>query len=686
MPRSLRFAALAGALALAACASAPRSESRAAHGTVADGTRAELAILESTDIHSNILSYDYYRLAVDPSIGFERMATLVKEARAEFPNTMLFDAGDTIQGTALADYQALIKPVRCDEELAMYRAMDALGYDGGTIGNHEFNYGLPFLAQVTNRPMNVDGVTQRPCKGPSYPLVLSNVFSKRDDKPIYAPYAVKDKMLKVRTADGREIETPIRIGFIGFTPPPIMQWDKRNLEGKVYTKGVVEAAREFMPALLAQHPDIVIAISHGGIDVSPYGTSMENANWYLAGEPGIDVLLLGHSHAAFPAPLAGKVIGSATSRFAEMPEVDNDRGFIRGKPAVMANYWGRSLGVIDLALVRRDGRWQIDASSTHSEVRNLGTRNGTFVAPDEEIAALVEPVHKATIEYVSTPIGDSDFAMTTFFADVGEVTALQAVNTAQREYAERYIAKNLPQYAGIPVLSAASPFKGGFGGPSDYTDIAAGPLAIHNAADLYLYPNTLTAVKIDGATLKGWLERAAERFNQIDPTKREPQDLVNRKFPSYNFDVIQGGLTYVIDVTRPEQDRIRDLRYRGKPVDAAQTFIVVTNNYRASGGGRFPGLDGSNIVISAPDANRDVLIDWVREHKHLTRAADGSERSWHFAPTKTAGPVVFVSATGMLDMATAAGLNEVRLVKDNGDGFSTYTIDFAAKQHDAKRH
>jgi hypothetical protein len=178
-----------------------------------------------------------------------------------------------------------------------------------------------------------------------------------------------------------------------------------------------------------------------------------------------------------------------------------------------------------------------------------------------------------------------------------------------------------------------------------------------------------------------WLERSAERFNRIDPARREPQDLVNRKFPSYNFDVIQGGITYEIDVTRAEHDRIRDLRYRGKPIDAAQTFIVVTNNYRASGGGRFPGLDGSNIVLSAPDANRDVLIGWVRERKHLTRAADGSERNWRFAPVETRGPVVFASASGKLDVAKSAGLGDVRLVKDNGDGFSTYAVDLAAKQH-----
>jgi len=649
-------------LSLAAACGPTRPAPRAtapAQTVVADGTRAELAILESTDIHSNVLSYDYYRLADDPSIGFERMATLVKEARAEFPNTMLFDDGDTIQGTALADYQALVKPVGCDEELAIYRAMDALGYDGGTIGNHEFNYGLPFLAQVTDQAMNVDGVAAQHCKGPAYPLVLSNVFSKRDDKPIYAPYAWKDKVLKIKTQDGREIEAPIRIGFIGFTPPPIMQWDERNLEGKVYTKGLVEAARQFLPELRAHNVDLVIAISHGGIDASPYGTTMENANWYLAEEPGIDVLLLGHSHAAFPDP------GNAKSRFNNLPEVDNQRGFIHGKPAVMGNYWGKSLGVIELALVRRDGHWQIDTSATHSEVRDIKKADGSYVAPDADIATLIKPVHEATIAYVSTPIGDSNFAMTTYFADVGEVTALQPVNMAQREYVEHYIAKNLPQYAGIPVLSAAA-------------------LAIHNAADLYLYPNTLTAVKIDGATLKGWLERAAERFNRIDPAKREPQELINRKFPSYNFDVIQGGLTYAIDVTRPEQDRIRDLRYRGKPVDASQSFIVVTNNYRASGGGRFPGLDGSNIVLSAPDANRDVLIAWVRQHKHLARGANGSERNWRFAEVRTAGPVVFVSASGKLDVAKASGLGEVKLVKDNGDGFSTYAVDLAAKQHKAR--
>ena len=675
--RSLPFKAsvLAAALLLGACATPP-----ARPPVVADGTRARLALLESTDLHSNILGYDYYRLSEDTSLGFERMATLVAQARAEFPNTLLFDAGDTIQGTALADYQALVHPLACDEELAMYRAMDALGYDGGTIGNHEFNYGLPYLARVTGHPIAVGDADAHACTGPHFPLVLSNAVSTRDGRPLYPPYAVLDRTLKLADGHGRETTAPIRIGIIGFTPPPIVEWDRRNLEGKVTTIGVVEAARRYLPELRAKGVDLVVAISHGGLDTAPYGSMMENANWYLAQEPGVDVLLLGHSHSAFPDP------ANAQSRFATMAGVDNQRGFVHGKPAVMANFFGRSLGVVDLALVRKDGHWTIDAAQSHSEVRDVRHKDGTSVAADPRIAPLVAAVHAATIDYVSQPIGDTDFAMTSYFVELGNTTALQVINDAQRDYVQRYVAANLPQYAGIPVLSAAAPFKTGFSATDDYTDIEPGPLAIRSAADIYLYPNTLTAVKIDGAVLKGWLEHSAGRFNRIDPSSSTPQELVNRKFSGYNFDVIQGGLRYAIDVTKPAGERIRDLAHDGKPVEPGQAFIVVTNNYRASGGGHFPGLDGSNIVVSAPDANRDVVIAWVRARKHLVRAHDGNDRPWHFVPARTAGPVLVTSGSGKLAQAKAAGIEGVSLFKDNGDGSSAYAVDLSAGAPAAARH
>lgn len=675
-PSMLRFSARAGACAvglaiLLATGCAGSGPHRTTSADAPDGSQATLALLESTDIHANVLSYDYYKLAEDPSLGFERLATLVRTARAEYANSLLFDGGDTIQGTALADWQALAEPLPCDQKLAVYKAMDALGYDGGVIGNHEFNYGLPFLAQVTGTPLNADGVDARRCNGPDFPLVLANVLGTRDGQPLFAPTALLERTLKARDAAGRPIEAPIRIGIIGFAPPPVMVWDRSHLEGRATTLGLVEASRRFAPALRAQGADLVVAISHGGINPGAYSSTMENANWHLAQEPDIDVLLLGHSHQAFPAPHDPK------SRFNSMPGVDNQRGFIHGKPAVMGNFWGKSLGVIELALVRRGGRWTIDPAATQSEVRDIRQPDGSFVAPDPAIRALVRAEHDAAIRYVSTPIGDSDFAMTSYFAAVGDVTALQMVNTAQREWVERYVAAELPQYAGIPVLSAMAPFKVGFGGATDYTAIAPGPLAIRNAADLYQFPNTLTAVRIDGAGLKAWLERAAGYFNRIDPARREPQELINRGFPGYNFDVVQGGLDYVIDVTRPEGERIVALRYRGRPVDPAEPFIVATNNYRASGGGGFPGLDGSNIVVEAAVASRDVLIDAIRQRRHLTRAADGADRAWRFAPVATAGPVLFRSAAGHLDLARAAGLAHVSLLREEPAGMAVYRIDLS---------
>jgi 2',3'-cyclic-nucleotide 2'-phosphodiesterase/3'-nucleotidase len=656
--RLLPFLALTAACA--GCASQPGKSV-----SLPDGARASVAILETTDVHSNVLSYDYYKLKPDDSLGYERTATLIRRARAEFPNTFLFDSGDTIQGTVLADYQAQVKPVGCDQELAIYKAMDAIGYDGGTAGNHEFNYGLGFLSQVTGTPMNVVGGRGTRCAGPHFPLVLSNVYSTRDGKPIFKPWTIVTKTIAAYTQDGSRLDVPLKIGIIGFTPPPIMQWDKQNLAGKVTVSGVVEAAQKYLPELQAQHPDLVVAILHGGLDTSPYTPQMENAGWYLAGVPGIDVLLLGHSHTQFPGP-----------RYAGMKNVDARRGFVRTKPAVMGGFFGKDLGVIQLVLDRQHGRWMIDYNETHSEVRPICPQKNHCVPADPAITPLVQQAHQATVAYVNTPIGESSVRMSSYFADEGNMTALAPVNAAQADYVRRELPRSHPELAGVPVLSAAAAFRTGFGGPDDYTDVAPGPLTLRSAADLYFYPNTLTAVKTDGAGLKAWLEKSAQRFNRIDPAKTGEQALINSHFTGYNFDQIQGGIHYTIDVSRPVGQRITALTYEGKPVGPQQPFVIVTNNYRASGGGHFPGLDGSSIVLAAPDGTREILARWL-EHRKQIGTDDLQPTSWTFAPLKTHGPVTFTAASGKQGVARAAGLENILQVKDKGDGTATYAIDLS---------
>jgi 2',3'-cyclic-nucleotide 2'-phosphodiesterase/3'-nucleotidase len=647
----------------------------------APGTSATLAILETTDIHANVVGYDYFKLADEPSLGLDRTATLIAQARAEFPNTLLFDNGDTIQGTALADYQAQVHPVKCDEQLGIYKVMQRLGYDGGGIGNHDFNYGLGFLGQVSGTGFDADGVRTRKartCAGPGFPLVLANVYSVKTRKPIFAPYRIIEKRVEAVDAAGRPVEATIKVGIIGFTPPTILAWDKRWLEGKVYTEGLVETARRYLPEMRRKGADLVLAISHGGLDAAPYSPAMENGNYWLAKESGaiggIDALLLGHSHALFPNPT------STVPQF-NLPQVDKAKGLVFGVPTVMANLWGKNLGVVRLSL-RHDGKgWKVDKSRTVVESRSTEQGNKHYVAADPQVMQLVRAEHEATIEYVKTPVGSTDFRLSTYFADVGDSSAIQVVNQAQTEYVRKYVAANLPQYANLPVLSMAAAFKSGFGGAGDYTDVAPGALALNNAADLYLYPNALYAVKIDGAGLKAWLEKAAGRFNTIDPAKTEAQELLNPAFPSFNFDTPTAPeLGYEIDVTRAPGQRIRKLTLNGKPVADGQAFLVATNNYRASGGGNFPGLDGSKTVIASPDASRDVLIAYIRNAKQLTRAANGAQRSWRFARVETAGPVVFHAAPGKIELARAAGLTNVAQLREDdgqGKGFALYAVDLS---------
>ncbi|XQU71858.1 hypothetical protein OJJOAM_004647 [Cupriavidus sp. H18C1] len=251
-----RLAAVAAVAVLSACGSDDDGGGGGNPGAgtpeaVAPGTRTTLALLETADLHSNVRSYDYFKLAEDQTMGFERVSTLIKQARAEFPNTLLLDNGDTIQGTALADYQAQVNPLKCGDTLAMYKVMNAAKFDGAGIGNHEFNYGLPFLNQITGSRFDLDGMpepaAQTPCAGPTFPQVLANVHSVKSKAPLFQPYTIITKTLAATAPGGKAVTVPIKVGIIGFAPPAIMTWDKRWLDGKVYTVGARGGRRAVHP-------------------------------------------------------------------------------------------------------------------------------------------------------------------------------------------------------------------------------------------------------------------------------------------------------------------------------------------------------------------------------------------------------------------------------------------------------
>lgn len=691
---------LLAALAAAGLTGCGDSSSPNQPPAIAEGTTVTLALLETTDIHSNVLGYNYYSLSEDATLGLDRASTLIQQARAENPNNLLLDDGDVIQGTLLADLQAVASPVTCSQTLAVHKAMNAIKYDAGGLGNHEFNYGLPFLSQVTNTDFGIPGVSKPSgtCGAPSYPLVLTNVTGAASGKPIFQPYTILPRDFTATKPDGTTTKVKINVGVMSFVPPQIMDWDQKNLAGKVAVTGSKESAQQYIPEMRAKGADLVVALSHGGLDPSPYSPKMENQSYHLAGT-GVDALLIGHSHLVFP---KGKEPGAPAldPSFAALPasaNIDPIKGFVNGVPTVMAQSWGRRLGIIKMTLTYQGGKWVVQQGQTTVESRGYKYKDGTTsVAADTALASTVSAEHAATIAYAKQPLGvATDFEMSSYFSLVGDVTAIQLVNQAQLDYVKNMIATSaeLASYRNIPVISCSAPFKAGRNGPSDFTDVAPGAtpaspfgLQVRNPGDLYLYSNNnLQAVKIKGADLKAWLETAAKQFAQIDPAKASEQDLVPSYGTIYNYDVFyaeNNALQYQIDVTKPVGSRIVNLTYQGKPVQDGDDFVVATNDYRAGGGGNFPGIDGSKTIIKSPDANQSVVSSYLQQlgktSGKVTLSTNGSARSWSFVKVATAGPVVLRSAPGHLGLAKAAGL---ALVTAEGaldaNGFAKYAIDLS---------
>ncbi|RJL05586.1 bifunctional 2',3'-cyclic-nucleotide 2'-phosphodiesterase/3'-nucleotidase [Paracoccus aestuarii] len=624
----------------------------------AEAGQAHLRIMETTDLHVHVWPYDYYADRQADTMGLSRTAALVQDVRAEAHNSILLDNGDFLQGNPMGDYIAYERGMPEGATHPIIDAMNALGFDGGCLGNHEFNYGLEFLMASL--------------AGTGYPVVCANVVTERGDAvtgdtTLVPPYAILEREL----TDGAGEVHPIRIGIIGFVPPTIMQWDRAHLEGRVTTREIVESAEAWVPRMREEGCDLVIALAHSGIGGMTDEPGMENAAIPLAGIDGIDVILTGHSHAVFPGP-----------DYADHPGVDATAGTINGKPAVMAGFWGSHMGLVDLLLQRRGDGWQVIGHDV--EARPIYDRDAenAVVPLVESVAAIEEATaedHQQTLDYVRRAVGQTSAPLYSYFAMVADDPSVQIVSNAQSWYIEQMLAGT--EHEGLPILSAAAPFKaGGRGGPDYFTDVPAGDIAIRNVADLYLYPNTIRAVRITGQQVKDWLERSAGAFNQIQPGHAD-QPLLNPDFRSYNFDVID-GVSYRIDLTQPSRfapdgtladadaNRIVDLEHDGRPIDMDAEFIVATNNYRATGGGSFPGADGSTIIFEGPDTNRDVIVRYIVDQGTIDPAADGN---WSFAPADGA-TVLFDTGPGAADYADQVTALTLEPAGDGADGFVQYRI------------
>ncbi|EAS3376896.1 bifunctional 2',3'-cyclic-nucleotide 2'-phosphodiesterase/3'-nucleotidase [Salmonella enterica] len=568
----------------------------------------DLRIMETTDLHSNMMDFDYYKDTATEKFGLVRTASLIHAARNEVKNSVLVDNGDLIQGSPLGDYMAA-KGLKDGDVHPVYKALNTLDYAVGNLGNHEFNYGLDYLHNAL--------------AGAKFPYVNANIIDVKTQKPLFTPYLIKET--SVIDKDGHP--QTLKIGYIGFVPPQIMIWDKANLSGKVTVNDITETARKYVPEMREKGADIA-------------------------------------------------------------------KGTLNGIPAVMPGMWGDHLGVVDLVLNNDSGKWQVTQAKAEARPIYDAAAKKSLAAEDSKLVGILKADHDATREFVSKPIGKSADNMYSYLALVQDDPTVQVVNNAQKAYVEHFIQGD-PDLAKLPVLSAAAPFKvgGRKNDPASFVEVEKGQLTFRNAADLYLYPNTLVVVKASGKEVKEWLECSAGQFNQIDIHSNKPQSLINWDgFRTYNFDVID-GVNYQIDVSQParydgecqmvnpQAERIKNLTFNGKPVDPNATFLVATNNYRAYGG-KFAGTGDSHIAFASPDENRAVLAAWIgAESKRAGEIHPAADNNWRLAPihSDTALDIRFETSPGDKAAAfiKAKGQYPMKKVAVDDIGFAIYQVDLS---------
>lgn len=616
-----------------------------------NGQSVAVRILSTTDLHTNLVNYDYYQDKETQNLGLAKTAVLIAKAKAENPNVVLVDNGDTIQGTPLGTYKAIVNPIKDGEQHPMYKALDSLGFDAGTLGNHEFNYGLDFLNKVITSA--------------GLPLVNANVLDAKTNQPLFKTHEIIEKTFV--DADGKEVS--LKIGITGIVPPQILNWDKALLEGKVLVNDAVESLNTLVPQMRAEGADVVLVLSHSGIGDNVYEKGEENVGYQIAGIPGVDAVVTGHSHAEFPS-------GDGSGFYEKYPGVDGVNGTINGTPVTMAGKYGDHLGVIDLNLSFTDGKWTVNKGT--GSIRKIDTKS---TETDSTIWAIAKEAHEGTVNYVRQEVGQTTAPINSFFALVKDDPSVQIVNNAQIWYAKSQLA-GTPE-ANLPILSAAAPFKAGTRGDATaYTDIPAGPIAIKNVADLYLYDNVTAILKVTGADIREWLEMSAGQFNQVDPKSTEPQQLINTDYRTYNFDVID-GLTYQYDITQPNKydrsgalvnpdaSRVRNLQYQGKPIVDSQEFIVVTNNYRASGS--FPGVKNATVNRLLNLENRQAIINYILAEKTINPSADSN---WTFADTIRGLDLRFLTADRAKNLLTADTKDISYLGASSNEGFGDFRFTY----------
>lgn len=362
------------ALGAAACVPSPRSRPVVAEPSVP----VEILVAATTDVHGWVRSWDYAADREDTTRGLARAATIVDSVRAAAPGSViLIDAGDLLQGNPLAYVAARVAP---DTPNPMVAAMNAMRYDALAIGNHEFNYGVPYLRRVIGQAR--------------FPFLAANAYTAEGARAFPAWVIVE--------------RHGVRIGIIGATTPGAMIWDRENLRGQVVLRDVVPEVRGAVAEARAGGAAVIIVSLHSGLtgastyDTTATGVGSENVSARVAREvAGIDLLVYGHSHAQMPDTVIGTTL------------------------LMQPRNWVGSVGLASLIVDRSSG----SAIVTAKRSRLIPV---TGRVEQASVLAATEGAHVRTRTYVTTPVGSTPVAWRGDSARVSDTPLLDFILEVER--------------------------------------------------------------------------------------------------------------------------------------------------------------------------------------------------------------------------------------------------------------
>ncbi|MBS5884840.1 5'-nucleotidase C-terminal domain-containing protein [Clostridium sp.] len=501
-------------------------------------------ILATTDLHGRFVPYEYAR-ATRSDGGLTQIATLVEQERAKNANTVLVDNGDNIQG----NYNHLFLN---DEKNPMMLAVKEIGYDSFSLGNHEFNFGMDKLFQITNQIKD------------NVKVLCANLY--KGDERVFDAYTIK------------KLPNGVKVATIGVVTPHIDKWDGPNLVGYTPKNPTEEVAKVIQEIKAAGGADVYVVTSHMGFN-NEYGKG-DSAKELAEANPDVDVIVMGHSHEAFAEKTAGNAI---------LIQPANNAG---------------SLGKVELKLEKSNDGYVVKEKK--------GTLlKTTGVAENEKLALNLKSYDERAKSDASIVIGKLEgpsLADKNEIADIPESLVRDQGITDLVNEVQIYNSKNHLESQGIDVdsgymVSAAALFDAG-------SNMQTGDIKKSDISNIYKYDNKLYTIKTNGKQLKRFMEWTASIYNTFNAGDLTVS--LNPDIRLYQYDMFD-GISYEINISKPAGSRIENVKFEkdGKVVEDTDVVYLSVNNYRYDSV-----LNASNNPVFEPgthekvyDTNNDKISD-----------------------------------------------------------------------------